>query len=385
MAFTYTDSDKVVLEAWGKFKVTLLEAVESGDLLSFYNASATYAVQFADQSDSQRADCIAVDGGAAGAEITACLKAVLGTISTIATGGVVTRVYFATSTDYLGAPLYLGEDGKPSSTNGTTYSQRVGKLIARDQIAIDLRSVNVQDGGFIADEVALVPNSTRADMVLSIGSRATEKNITMVAAATQHLDPIQLNLNIIGANPTGSSTINGVYQLITHDTTDMSYLRLKNADWNIVIGKDILDAYCYQGEIDFTTAAVTVGGEAAVLGLVMNAGSYDITGNLRGLIISMQGAGMHATAIGLEIRTTCGHALGTGLAEGIRISGTPLPIVGIAMGNQTNDNEGPQNAFFFPSIGGADEGPCVASGTAQGAITILIGAATRYIRFWTTA
>ena len=68
-------------------------------------------------------------------------------------------------------------------------------------------------------------------------------------------------------------------------------------------------------------------------------------------------------AIGLEIRTTCGTGLGAGLSEGIRIAGTPLPVVGIAMGNQTNDNEGPQFAFFFPAPAGADIGPCV--GTAD--------------------
>jgi len=138
MAFTYTDSDKIVLEAWGKFKVTLLEAVEPGDLLSFYNTDASYAVQFADESDSQRADCIAVDGGAAGDTITACLKAVCSTIPTIGDRGDPTAVYFAASTDYLGAPLYLGESGKPESDEGSTYIQKVGRLIARDRILLDL-------------------------------------------------------------------------------------------------------------------------------------------------------------------------------------------------------------------------------------------------------
>ena len=138
MAFTYTDSDKVVLEAFGKFKVTLLEAVEPGDLLSWYNTDNAYTAQFADQSDEQRGDCIAVEKGAAGDEIVACLKAVLQTIPTISTGGVVTAVYFAGADDFFGAPLYLGEDGKPSSTQGTTYTQVIGELLARDRILIDL-------------------------------------------------------------------------------------------------------------------------------------------------------------------------------------------------------------------------------------------------------
>jgi len=229
----------------------------------------------------------------------------------------------------------------------------------------------------------LVPDLNRTNYIWSYGTRATAKDLSMAASADYNLDPIQMNLNIIGTAPT-SSTVNLSYMLITHAFANMAALRLKCSDWNVVVNKNILDAYCMQGEVDYT-AAVAVGGESAVLGLVMRAYSSAMTGSLRGIILSMEGVGMPAGAVGLEIRTTAGAALGSGLAEGIRIAGTPLPIVGIAMGNQTNDNEGPQNAFFFPSIGGADEGPCVASGTGTGAIKIKIGSATRYIRFWETA
>ena len=166
MGFTYTDSDKIVLEAWGKFKVTLLEAVEPGDLLSWYNTDNDYTVQFADESDAQRADCIAVEKGAAGDEITACLKAVLKTISTIATGGVVTRVYFAAAADFLGAPLYLGESGKPESSVGTTFVQEVGRLLARDQILIDLTPSRILasslDVGVSASPSVLTYNGTKS-------------------------------------------------------------------------------------------------------------------------------------------------------------------------------------------------------------------------------
>jgi len=138
MAFTYTDSAKSVQEAWGKFKVTLLEAVVPGDLLSFYNTDNDYTVQFADESDSQRADCIALEAGAAGDEITACLKAVFAAIDTVGTGGVVTAVYFAGADDFFGAPLYLGESGKPESDVGDTYKQEIGKLLSRNRVLIDL-------------------------------------------------------------------------------------------------------------------------------------------------------------------------------------------------------------------------------------------------------
>ena len=132
MGFTYTDYDKVVLEATQKFRVTLLEAVEAGDLLSWYNSDNAYAVQFADQSDSQRADCIAMEAGAAGDEIWATRRAEL---QAVYSGN--DRQYFGASSDYFGAPLYLGESGKPSSTLGTKMAQVIGHLLARDRILLD--------------------------------------------------------------------------------------------------------------------------------------------------------------------------------------------------------------------------------------------------------
>lgn len=226
--------------------------------------------------------------------------------------------------------------------------------------------------------VTLTPDPNRTNSAIAIGDRLGAKTITF-AAEVDHLDPIQINLLTAGVNPTAGSTVNGIYQLITH-ATDMSGLRLKCSDWNIAISKDIQDAYVYQGEVVFSGSSVTVGGEAAVLGLVMNAGSSAVTGSLRGLIISMQGAGFPADGIGIELRSTA-----TTLAEGIRISGTPLTTVGIAMGNQANDNEGPVNAFFFPSGPSADEGPVrntAEAGTGAGSILIKIGSSTKYLQFW---
>ncbi len=270
---------------------------------------------------------------------------------------------------------------------GTT-SRLVGAITADATLGIAGLVTSTSTTGFRSNPT-FVPDANRTNYALAVGfghSATNELAVTMAAATTQHLDPIALNLNIIGANPTGSSTINGMYQNITHDTTDMSYLRLKNTDFNVVIGKDILDAYCYQGEIDFNAAGIAVGGEAAVMGLVMNAGTNAVTGNLRGLIISMQGAGSYASVVGLEIRTTCGDVLGHGCSEAIRIAGTPLPVVGIAMGNQTNNNEGPQYAFFFPSTGSPDTGPWSATNATgdAGKVAIKIGANTRYINVYTS-
>ncbi|KKN22964.1 hypothetical protein LCGC14_0909670 [marine sediment metagenome] len=163
----------------------------------------------------------------------------------------------------------------------------------------------------------LTPDSNRADIALAVGTRAAEKDITMTAAASQHLEPIQINLNFSGAAPTSTSTVNALYMQLTHDTIDMANLRLKGADWTFTINKDLQDAYVYQGEIDYGAAASTVGGESAVMSLNMNAGAGAVTGNLRGLIVNTYGAGLPSTtSIGIEVRTDGGSAT---LAEGIRI------------------------------------------------------------------
>ena len=231
-----------------------------------------------------------------------------------------------------------------------------------------------------------VPDSTYTNYALAVGTEATELLLTFAQSTNQNMDMLQMNIDVdsaaSGTGPTGSSQLNLMHTLINHDTDHMALLRLKCADFNVVVAKNIKDVYAYQGEIDLT-ATLTVGGEAVVLGLVANA-SGAVTGNVRGQVISMQGTGTYTTAVGLEIRTTCGTGLGSGLSEGIRIAGTPLPVVGIAMGNQTNDNEGPQFAFFFPSTPGADIGPWSATNATgdAGKIAIKLGSNTKYINLY---
>jgi len=137
MAFTYTDRNKkTVLHSWGRFRGVVMEAVVVGDLVSFYNTDATSAFQFADQSDSQPAQAVACEDGAAEEEIWLALAVELEAPRTVGTGGAVTQQHFGASTDYFGAALYLGEDGKPSSSAGGTYSQLVGYNLDRDRILL---------------------------------------------------------------------------------------------------------------------------------------------------------------------------------------------------------------------------------------------------------
>jgi len=197
MAFTYTDYTKTMLHTWGRFRVTLLEAVSPGDLLSWYNTDASYTVQWADQSDSQAADCIACEYGEAGDEIWACLKAECKAFASVGTGGAVTQNYFATSTDFFGAPLYLGEDGKPSSTQGTTFTQVVGKLLARDRILLDLAPTSI---GPITETLS---GSSALD---AVRINVTD---TTTASTTSYTRSLYVNHTSTGAK-TGSAEVNAV-------------------------------------------------------------------------------------------------------------------------------------------------------------------------------
>ncbi len=88
MAFTYTDRGKKILHSWGRFQVTLSEAVETGDLLSFLNTGVANTVQLADESEEKRAECIACQPGAADDKIWVSLNAEIKASETIGAQGV---------------------------------------------------------------------------------------------------------------------------------------------------------------------------------------------------------------------------------------------------------------------------------------------------------
>jgi len=153
-----------------------------------------------------------------------------------------------------------------------------------------------------------VPDSTRTNYAIAIGSRITELDVTMAASTSQHLDPVQMNLNIIGSAPTSTSTVNGYFMQITHDTTAMTgYLRLKGCDWTMTINKNLQDAYIFQGEIDFT-GNTTVGGEAAGFGITMStAATSVVTGNVWGGVIMSS----FTSAVSVSASLFLSHRAGT--------------------------------------------------------------------------
>jgi len=199
MALTYTDTGKKILHSWGRFRVTLLEAVVTGDLLSFYNTDNDYTVQFADESDEQRADCIACIPGDAGDEIWAALKAVIKPGVTYGAQGIPTQINFAEATDFFGAPLYLGEAGKVEDTTGTTYRQVVGRLLSRDRIMLDLNENQMGSDMYFASGAIIDFDSADIVMTHSAGKITVSSAWGAVAVAASRTGrPLGVELTLTG-------------------------------------------------------------------------------------------------------------------------------------------------------------------------------------------
>ena len=227
------------------------------------------------------------------------------------------------------------------------------------------------------DSATITPDAARSKAFLTFGDRTAAKTVDLGATAgvAFNFDPMQMSVSITdtGGLLNTDSTINLTYMNLAHTTSNMANLRLKCSDWNIVVRKNVKDVYCMQGEVDFDTNSVTVSGEAAVLGLVMNCASA-VTGTVRGLIISMQGAGMPASAMGLEIRNDAAAAT---LRDGINISAAGVITNGIKM-------EGTMTRIFdFTTIVTAVSEDDLAAPNKAGSIAILTPAgAVAYINYY---
>lgn len=168
----------------------------------------------------------------------------------------------------------------------------------------------------LSSSTVLTPDSARTNYALSVGNRAAELDITMAAAASQNVEPVQMNINVIGANPTSSSTARLLRIRSTHDTTDMANLRIMNINTYMDVQKNMEAAYGLMSGVDFSVGTIAITTEAAVGVFNCDCPSGTITGKLRGIIINMSGASLPSTSIGVEVRSDGGAAT---LGEGIRI------------------------------------------------------------------
>ena len=177
MGFTYTDKNQKRTIRTGKaYKATVNAAVAVGDLLAPANADNASTFKLADDSDRAKATTVALESSIAAAEeISVADWAELQTQDTIGAAGAVTQVYFAASADFLGAPLYLGESGKPSSAIGTS-GQQIGILTARNRILVNpgVYGYCQELSNIIAD-----PGASGAIPVIKSGS------VSIVSASTE--------------------------------------------------------------------------------------------------------------------------------------------------------------------------------------------------------
>ena len=223
----------------------------------------------------------------------------------------------------------------------------------------------------------LTPDANRTYRVWHLGNRVTEKDVTMAAAVSQNFDPIQLNINVIGANPTSTSTTNLIYANITHDTTNMAALRLKCADWNIIVAKNILDAYVYQGEIDIT-ANSAIGSEATVMGLTMSVSAGTVTGIVRGLGILMSGASMPAaTSAGYSLNVGGGATITHGIILATQGGTTLTNAIYIEQGGTLT------NLLKFDATSAAVVSTASGGGTRSYSIRCAVGGVTGYLSLYT--
>jgi len=228
-----------------------------------------------------------------------------------------------------------------------------------------------------------VPDQNRTDYAIAIGGRAGgvgELDVTIAASTNQNFDPIQMNFNIIGANSTGSSQYNGIYQNVTHDTTDMDAYRIKGADWLFTVGKDILDLYGAQKEIVFNAASITVGGECAVHGMVLDGGSSTVTcAAYRVINATLRGSGTPADAHGIMINAESSLTV----AAGLRVQGLGM-VDAIQLGNGSYA-EAPINFASFPTAANGPVTASVEAGDGAASIKIRVGGVTKYLHYWDNA
>ncbi len=157
---SYTDkSGKIITEVYGPFKVYAYEAVKDGDLVYFDTTNE--GVIPADQSDNEAAHAVCVNGGAAGDTVTCAMGVVFRSPATC-TSGVWSDNALAAAGD-VGSPLYLGESGAASTSQGATNGQQVGRIL-------DIYTARLVPGEFLTDTNVSLSGTLTVAGVTSLNS-----------------------------------------------------------------------------------------------------------------------------------------------------------------------------------------------------------------------
>lgn len=209
----------------------------------------------------------------------------------------------------------------PGTINsGTQIGLHIGGAMSTG-IEIGAITIGIDFTGTLATginfcDATFLPTADRSDLAIAVGSRANALTITLANENTQHFEPIQVNVDVAGVNPSSTSDVSLMRMQSIHSTAAMGNLRLRHINSYMVIEQDIQAAYIYTGSLDLATNAIAVTTEVAVMNLNLECASV-VTGKVRGAIINMYGANLaNADSIGLEVRTDGGASI---LDEGIRI------------------------------------------------------------------
>jgi len=229
---------------------------------------------------------------------------------------------------------------------------------------------------FSSAAIFVPSTSVGTDYVFAMGTYGTPLDVTYASGAgAQHFLPFQMNVTPIGADPESSSSTNLMTCVITHDTLAMPHGRLKCTDFYTNISKNVLDAYVYQGELNFSDSSAF--NEAAALGLCVNASSGTVAGKLRGIIVQMQGASQPTDTMAIEIRNI---GSGATIKDGVMMNAADTITNGVRMWGDVT------NAFAFEA---ADTGPVITGcdnvDDREGSIKITVAGVAKYLHYWPNA
>ena len=222
------------------------------------------------------------------------------------------------------------------------------------------------------------PEGSRDNRAIELGSRGSEIGLAFTGVGgAENFEPIQMNFNCTGTTPDTTSTVNIWQGGLFLDTHDLDNVRLKWSDLLTTVNFDCKDVYIHQAEIKFGDSAKTVSREVAVLGLVLDGGTSTTCTGYRGINVTLRGAGTPANATGVYIRVESGATVTNGIE--LRAEGTMSS--GIRLGN-ISGSESPTNFIAVPTAGTDPVVASVDDGDGEGSIKILVGAATKYLKYW---
>jgi len=209
----FTDfSDKVVVQAWGLAKLTVAAATKKGDML---HQDGT--LSDADASAPKSFDYVALQDGAAAAEINVCKTAMLQVSDTVGTGGAVTQGDHSGSAD---ETLWLsGTAGRAGSAAVAGLAQIVGVALDQQKFILDSTLKRWYNAELVTGAKTLDEQDCGKAMVCTVAA-----TVTLPATSTG------LSFRVVNGADDGSALVS-----ISPNSSDLitgpDYAGTDNKDW----------------------------------------------------------------------------------------------------------------------------------------------------------